>query len=254
MIEKIIKSFLITGIVIYGIAFVYSFSSPQSIERHARSFVKEKVLQKTHDTIDKLRDNEKNSKFVKVSKKLFHYKSQDLARYKKFLKSHIDEKLANVMAKMLNLNAKCRQKYKTIFHGFLIKKITNLKTATKTLEAFMTHHYMFVVSKIIKDFRIFLGSNLLILILMLFVLYQRSQASRKIYFLSGAMFITTVFASYLYLFNQNWFYTIIYNDFIGYTYLLLLMISLFFLVDIIFNKGRVSSALLSGISAPGTGC
>ncbi len=232
----------------------YSLSSAQSIEQNARGFIKEQVSAKTHEKIESLGQKDKDNKFVKLSKKIFTKKSEELKLYKESLKLKIDEKLANVMTKMLDLDCECREKYKGMFHKFITTKITNLKTATKTLEAFMTQKYMYVVQNIIKDFRIFLGSNFIVLFLMLILLYTKPQETKKINLLAGWMFIFTVLSSYLYLFNQNWFYTIIYNDFMGYLYLLSLGIIFLFLVDIIFNKGRITDTLFASISLPSGSC
>ncbi len=254
MIQKTVKIFLFLSVLIYGVAFVYSFTSPQTIEKNARGFIKEQVSKKTHEQIDNIGTKYKDNKLVKLSSQIFKKKKEQLALYKESLKLNIDEKLANVMTKMLDLNCECRKKYKGMFHDFIVTKITNLKTVTKTLEAFMTQKYMYVVNNIIKDFRIFLGSNFLVLFLMLILLYSKPQETKKINLLAGWMFIFTLLSSYLYLFNQNWFYTILYNDFMGYLYLLSLGIIFLFLIDIIFNKGRITNVLFSSISAPSGVC
>ena len=247
MLNTIIKIFLILSTLIYGAAFIYSFTSPQTIEKNARGFIKEQVAKKTHEKIDSIGSKHKDNKLVKLSANLFKKKKEQLVLYKEGLKLKIDEKLANVMAKMLDLDCECRQKYKERFHNFITTKIINLKTATKTLEAFMTQKYMYVIQNIIKDFRIFLGSSFFVLLLMLVLLYIKPQVTIQIDVLASMMLVSTVVSSYLYLFKQNWFYTIIYNDFIGYAYLMYLGIIFLFLCDIIFNKARIITEIVNAI-------
>ncbi len=247
MINTIIKTFLVLGTLIYGVAFVYSFTSPQSIEKNARGFIKEQVAKKTHEKIDNIGSKYKENRLVKLSAKIFKKKKEQLALYKESLKLKIDEKLANVMAKMLNLNCECRQKYKGIFHDFITTKITNLKTATKRLESFMTQKYMYVVENVIKDFRVFLGSSFIVLFIMLLLLFTKPQVSIQVNMLAGLMLVSTLVSSYLYIFKQNWFYTIIYNDFLGFAYLMYLGIIFLFLCDIIFNKARITTEIVNMI-------
>ena len=247
MINTIIKTFLVLGTLIYGVAFVYSFTSPQSIEKNARGFIKEQVAKKTYEKIDNIGSKYKENRLVKLSAKIFKKKKEQLSLYKESLKLKIDEKLANVMAKMLDLNCECRQKYKGIFHNFITTKITDLKTATKKLETFMTQKYMYVVENIIKDFRIFLGSSFIVLLIMLLLLFTKPQVSIQVNMLAGLMLVSTLVSSYLYIFKQNWFYTIIYNDFLGFAYLMYLGIIFLFLCDIIFNKARITTEIVNMI-------
>jgi len=65
--------------------------------------------------------------------------------------------------------------------------------------------------------------------------------------LAGLMLLSTVVSSYFYIFKQNWFYTVIYNDFVGYAYLMYLGLIFFFLCDIIFNKARIITEIVNMI-------
>jgi len=247
MINTLIKIFLILATLVYGTAFVYALTSAEKIEHNARGFIKEQIAKKTHEKIDNIGSKHKDNKFVKLSAKIFKKKAAQLKLYKEALKSKIDEKLAAVMSKMTNLDCEYRQKYKGMFHHFITTKITDLKTATKKLETFMTQKYMFVVQNIVKDFRIFLGSSFFVLLTMLLLLFTKPQVSMQVSILAGLMLASTAISSYFYLFKQNWFYTIIYNDFIGYAYLMYLGIIFLFLCDIIFNKARVTTEIVNAL-------
>jgi hypothetical protein len=237
------------GTIIYGIAFVYSLTSSEKIEQGARGFIKEKVSEKTHEKIDNIGTKYKDNKLVKLSAKIFKKKTEELKLYKESLKLKIDEKLALVMVKMRNLDCECRKKYTKLFNGIISVKIVSIQIATEKLEEFMTQKYMHVIENLIKDFRIFLGSSFLILLLMLVLIFAKPQVTMQVNVLAGMMLVATAISSYLYVFNQNWFYTIIYNDFLGYFYLLYMGIIFMFLCDIIFNKARVTESIINGIGS-----
>jgi hypothetical protein len=56
--------------------------------------------------------------------------------------------------------------------------------------------------------------------------------------------LTTVVSSGVYLFGQNWFYTIIFNSYMGWSYLVWALILFGFLLDIAINRARVTSIIL----------
>jgi hypothetical protein len=61
------------------------------------------------------------------------------------------------------------------------------------------------------------------------------------------MLTSTLLTSYLYLFKQNWFYTILYSEYWGFWYLFYIGIIFLFLCDIIFNKARITTEIVNAI-------
>lgn len=53
---------------------------------------------------------------------------------------------------------------------------------------------------------------------------------------------------YFYVFQQNWFYTIIFDDFWGYGYVSLLATILGSLIDIVYLDGRITRGIVNGIA------
>ena len=258
--DKLLKIFLVSSTILYGAAFVYLLVFPQQVEQDARGFIKRQIAKKTHETIDNIDTKYKENKLVKFAGSVLNKQKKRLRAYKKALKHKADEKLSIVMAKMLDLDCKCRQKYQKAFHTFLLSKITDLKIATQKLEAFMTREYMLVVNKVIRDVRIFTGSSFLVLLILMFLLFRKPKVGSQVTILTGAMLTSTLVSSYVYLFDQNWFYTIIYNDYVGFAYLLYLGIIFLVLLDIIFNDALIIDGIASGVGhaigsvVPGASC
>jgi len=151
------------------------------------------------------------------------------------------------MAKMQNLDCSCRKKYAHFYHGILLGAIGNLKEKKDKLEAFMSYQYMHIIQKLIHDIRIFLGSSLLIILMLITLRLLKPQDRRALDILALSMLVSTLVASYMYLFQQNWFFTIIYSDYLGYTYLVYLGLVFLMLLDIIFNRSRVVQLILEGL-------
>ena len=247
MFGQIIKFLLIIFTLGYGILFAYSLSSPHNIERSARTFIKEKIAEKTHEKIDNIGAKYKDNKLVKISAKIFKRKSQKLKQYKESLKNRVSEKLAAVMAKMKNLDCECRKKYAAYYKNIILSKITSLTQSTKKLQEFMQYKYMHIVQSLIKDMRIFLGSSFFLLLTMLTLLFIKPLAKMQISLVASMMLTSTLLTSYLYLFKQNWFYTILYSEYWGFWYLFYIGIIFLFLCDIIFNKARITTEIVNAI-------
>lgn len=54
-------------------------------------------------------------------------------------------------------------------------------------------------------------------------------------------------SSGIYVFGQDWFYTILYNDYMGAGYLAYVAAIFGFLMDIALNKARVTTEVINGI-------
>jgi hypothetical protein len=50
-----------------------------------------------------------------------------------------------------------------------------------------------------------------------------------------------------YLFEQNWFHTILFNDYVGFGYFAYLGVAVAFLADIAFNRARVTTDLINAV-------
>jgi len=114
----------------------------------------------------------------------------------------------------------------------------------------MSQSYMFVMQKVLDDFKIFTGSNFFVLTLLLFLLYLKPSNTKRLEILAGLMLVSVLISSYFYIFNQNWFFTLIFDSYVGFGYLVYVGIVFGFLVDIGFNKARITEALLNAISSP----
>lgn len=247
MFNHIIKYALLIFVLGYGILFTYSLASPQHIEQNARAFIKKKILEKTHQKIDNLGAKHIDNRLVKLSAKIFKQKTQRLNAYKKALKNKVGQKLAAVTGEMKNLDCECRKKYAKYIKGFFTAKITSLTQASKKLQEFMRYKYMQVVQNIIEDMRIFLGSSFFVLLFMLVLLFIKPLAKIQISLVSFLMLLSTLSTSYLYLFKQNWFYTILYSDYWGFWYIFYIGIIFLLLCDILFNKARITTEIINTI-------
>lgn len=110
----------------------------------------------------------------------------------------------------------------------------------------MKSKYMEVATKLKKDFRIFTGVNAFVFLFLILVSFMKPKAVIHLYLPAVLLFVASMVSSYFYLFEQNWFFTIVYGSYVGWAYLVYLGLVFLFLCDITFNKGRVTTTILDG--------
>lgn len=95
-----------------------------------------------------------------------------------------------------------------------------------------------ILRELKTDLSIFLSTNLIVFIVLLAVNADKGR-SDKVKMISFAVILSVLVSSSIYLFSQNWFFSLIFNSYYGYSYSILLLFVLGFLLDIGLNKSRV---------------
>ena len=95
--------------------------------------------------------------------------------------------------------------------------------------------------------RIFLGSNSVLFLLVVVLAFLKPRAAVQLYLPAVVLIFSTVVSAAIYLFGQNWLFTIIYNDYVGFGYVACVGVLFGFLCDIAFNKARVTTEILNAI-------
>ncbi len=242
-----IRTMGLLGTLLFGTAFWFTFGVPDGVEEIAKGFIKERVEQETKEKIESLSLTKKDSKLSNIVKRLSKNKEKEIEALKIQLQNKVYEKIALVIAEMSDLNCECRNKYAQAIKEHLEFKLLSLQSANDKLINFMKSKYMDVVQNLTIDLRIFTGSNLLIFIILLLVSFSKPAAITHLFLPGILLVISTVLSSYFYLFEQNWFFTIIYNDFLGFWYLAWVGLIFAILCDIVFNKARVTTEVINAI-------
>jgi hypothetical protein len=125
---------------------------------------------------------------------------------------------------------------------------SRLNRGFEILRGMVEEKYHAVFNELKRDIEIFLGANLIVLGIALILAIVRGRASRHLAPLSAVMTFATALTTYWYIFGQNWVLTIIYSDYLGWSYLIWLGVVFLLLVDIAINRARVISKILSAIA------
>ncbi len=119
---------------------------------------------------------------------------------------------------------------------------------SKKLEGFIKGKYDATISGLVRDLRIFSGVNIFAFLLILILAWVRPNARLHLLLPAGLLLISTVLTICLYVFGQNWFYTLMLGSFWGFSYLVYMGIVLALTVDITLNHGRITRSILNAVS------
>ena len=125
-------------------------------------------------------------------------------------------------------------------------KVISLERAKSKLVEFSHAKYMQIVEKLTLDVRIFLGANSIVFIFLFLASFLKPMAVKHLFLPGSLMLFSILICSYFYLFEQNWFYTIIYNDYTGFSHIGYLPFVFAILCDTVFNNARVTTELING--------
>ncbi len=231
------------GLLLFASAFGLTFGVPEWVEQSAKGFIQNKITEEVKAKVTPLSESSVAEKAKKLADKLGFQESQ----LKKDLENNLPEKIASVLASMCGYDCeKKKQLSKNITDSYL-SKINHLQLGQFNLSQMVKDKYVEIVGNLKTDLRIFTFSNALMFTLLLFISLLKPQAIKHLY-VPGALLLTaTLLSVSIYLFGQDWFYTIIYNDYMGWTYLIYLSLIFALLMDIVLNKGRVTTEVFNFI-------
>ncbi len=240
----------VVGVILFLPLFLFTFSDPQLVEKAGKSFVEWKLqneLEKKIDSISLPKSTRLESLLGDRAKQLREESELKIENVKRQLKEDAPEILAEQIAQLRNLDCECRKFWEKAIRTSMQTKLISLETAKNKLKSFTNAKYMEIVERLTLDIRIFLGANAFVFLFLLFSSFVKPRAVKHLFLPGVLMLVSTIICSYFYLFEQNWFYTIIYNDYTGMAYIAYLSGVFGVLCDIAFNRARVTTQALNGV-------
>ena len=127
-----------------------------------------------------------------------------------------DAELREVMRRYDDARASVKAKFEAALKG----KLMGHKLEEGTLSALVGGYYVDTVHGLQRELRIFFGVNLVLFALVGFLSFIGGPSTGSIV-PAGALFASTAWAGYLFVFDQNWLANIVFHNWAGYGYLVL---------------------------------
>ena len=143
---------------------------------------------------------------------------------------------------MQDLSCECRITLQENIRQSFEWRAASLERAESQLVGLIQGEY---VAKLILDLRIFAGTNAVVFLVSFGISLLKAQAVAQLFLPGALLLIATLVSGYFYIFNQTWFFTIIYNDYVGYGYIVYVFLVFLFLCDVVFNKARVTTEIIN---------
>jgi len=242
--KTILKLIGFFGLILFGFLFSVTYLSPSKIEESAKGFVKMQIEKEVRKKQLAIKESTVTEAALNIADRLGIEKD----RIQSGLDNDLPEKIAAIVASMCGFDCEKKKALAQSIASGYMERIKNIKIAESTLNDIVKGKYLEIVSNLKFDLRIFLGSNLTMFLILLLIAFAKPKAVAHL-FVPGLLLITaTVVSSCIYIFGQDWFYTILYNDYMGFGYLVYIGVIFGFLLDITFNKARVTTWFINAIA------
>lgn len=232
------------GVLLFGTLFLVTFVSPEEIEESAKGFVKSQIEKEMRATQQALQEASVTDAAMDIAARLGLEKEKIQAN----LDNDLPEIIASIIASMCGYDCEKKKVVAESVTSGYVERIKAIRVAESTLHDVVKEKYRKIVNNLILDLRIFLGSNLAISFFLLAISFLKPVTVRHLFLPGLLLVVATTVSSSIYIFGQDWFYTILYNDYTGFGYLLYLVMIFGLLVDISFNRAKVTTRIINGIA------
>jgi hypothetical protein len=238
---RIVLAVSLIGAAFFGGSFALSFTSPLLIERAAREVVRVEVERRVGETIDEL----SGSRIAGFARRALEGSELDIARVNKAIRDEVPQKVANVVADMLKADCECRKRLVEYAERAELERLSTLSQVRETLVVLIESSYASVARDLLREFRIFAGSNAIAFILLGLITLLRPRAGLQLALPAVVLVGAVTITAGLYLFNQDWLHTIVFGQYVGFAYAAYLAFVALLLADVVFNRARVTTRVVN---------
>jgi hypothetical protein len=229
----------LVGAVAFGALFVLVWARPVWLEEAAKDFIAAEVRRQVHTRIEAL--DLKGGDALSHAAAALQAQNELIARAAKAkLVATVDARIDAALAQIRNLDCECRAAVTLLMIEARNRAPTIVDTAGSRLTEFVHMKYARVVEELTLDLRIFTAINALACLLLLVLSFARPRAIDHLLLPGVLLMGAVVVSSYCYLFEQNWFYTVVYSNYYGFVYFAFLACIFALLLDIFLNRGKVT--------------
>ena len=236
----------ILGAVFFAAGLVVLTVLPKQFERTALGFAKIEIQTEIQARYPGLGEGKTATGLKSLSEKLGTRQDR--------LQNTIGSDLPDLIAKTIAAYCGCTDQKKIEGRAATIRKglkarIGKLGIAQNQITQVIHNKYDQIISALKTDLMIFLFTNLTAFAAVFAVSFVRREHRGLVVIPGLLLLIAASAASWLYIAEQDWFYTIIYQDYYGWGYAILMGFIFGLLVDIILNQARVCLNIASNLPA-----
>ncbi|MBL8516252.1 MAG: hypothetical protein JNM76_04695 [Betaproteobacteria bacterium] len=229
------------GLALSATLLAVTFMSDDAVERAAQAFVKYRIELEAREQFGKAAQSDTGKAALQLQQR-YHI---DIATARQAMDDKLPDRIAEVIAAMCRLDCQKKAGVRTSVAAGYQQQIVDSKRRIATLSRFVEDRYLTLVANLTRDVRIFLGSNALLFAFVTFLAWMKPQASIQLTLPGLLLCVSTLASAAMYVFGQNWFFTLLNNDFVGFGYFGYASVLFAFLCDIALNHARISTQIMN---------
>lgn len=239
----------LAGVILFGVSLAMTYLSPIHVERAARGFIQGQIERQIGNELGINPQEAQETRVGRLAETLAERNKDEVSVLRDQLAAGLDAHIAAAVARMQDLSCECRELMRRGLGAAIQSRLSNLQRAEPQLRRIIEGKYSEIVADLLRDLRIFLGTNLLAFGLLLVLSITKPGRVRQLFVPGVLLGVATVTGSVIYLFGQNWFYTLLYGDFLGWAYGVWLLLIFGLYCDIMLFKAKVTTRIVDTLSA-----
>ncbi len=237
------------GAIIFSALFHYIQLAPKDFDERTRNFAVAKIEEKFDEQVGRAANSETMDSVATIAGQFSDKLEERVELLRNSLDAGAAEFIADVLAAACKLDCERREEAERMVRIFFESTIARYGFALDRVQSLIVGEYDEVMTELRADLKIFSGSSFVALLFALLLSLFRGAAAKHLLPISLALSVSTLIAVYWYVAGQDWVTTILFSDYWGWAYAMMLGVVSIFLMDIAANKARVTSTIFNGIGS-----
>lgn len=244
-------AFGMTGAAIFGLILAVTFISPIQVERAARVFIQTRIEQQVSGIVGGLEEKTLNTRVGVLAETLLERQSKEIGLLREQLAAGASAEIAAVVARLQDVDCECRQRMLQGLDAAAKLRISALQRAEPQLRRIIEGQYRQIILALLRDLRIFAATNFVAFALLALLPIVLPARARQLAVPGLLLGLSAIAAAAAYVFGQNWFFTILYANYVGWAYGLWLVVVFALFCDIVLLRAKVTTMIVNAVASFG---
>jgi len=244
-VNRATRAFVAIAIVFYVCVLAVVTLAPNLLEQSARAFATSRL----HEEIETLASDQRLDRVREITDRQAAELMEAAVVAKAQLHEQFDRAMIEIVSMLCRFDCSKRQMWLDFLERSIETKWAEAAPAIKNLKAIAQSRFSEIVLKLRSELVFFTVSNIAILA-MLFVATLFARGRYNVLGLPALLCVVgTTISAGLYVFGQNWFYAILFDNYMRAGYLALDFSICVLLIDWFMLRGRITAQLLGSLPA-----
>ncbi|MEM7459938.1 MAG: hypothetical protein AAF331_10780 [Pseudomonadota bacterium] len=236
-----------SGALIFLAAFLYITFAPKDFDRRAQAFAVSQVEQSVDERLSSLANSDTANRVSDLAGRVSGRLQSKIDEARGQLDAGMDVFIADVLAAACKLDCERRDQAAASVRRFYESSILRHSMALERIQTFIEGQFDDVMDELRADLKIFAGSSGLALGFAFLLALFRGPAAAHLLPISVTLSAATLLMVAWYALGQDWVTTILYSDYWGWSYAVILAVLSALMLDIAANRARICSFLINSI-------